>query len=73
MDQKVKRLSTHPAVTPIVSFIQKTFSSTLNMERTGSSETLVTTYKAAGSNPEDHSLNHLLLCKEQNIGTGKIN
>jgi len=43
------------------------------MERTGSSETLVTTYKAAGSNPEDHSLNHLLLCKEQNIGTGKIN
>jgi len=36
----------------------------LKMERTGSSETLVATYKAAGSNPEDHSLNHY--CYEKN-------
>jgi hypothetical protein len=42
------------------------------METTGSSEKSVTAYKAAGSNPEDHSLNHY--CYEKNnIGTGKIN
>jgi len=39
-------------------------SAMLKVERTGSSETLVTTYKAAGSNAEDHSLNHC--CYEEN-------
>jgi len=48
-------------------------SAILKMETTGSSETLVTSYKAAGSNPEDHRSKSLLLRKEQNIGNGKIN
>jgi len=40
----------------------------LKVERTGSSET---TYKAAGSNPEDHSLNHYCYEKNRILALGK--
>jgi len=46
-------------------------SAILKMETTGSSETLVTTYKAAGSNPEDHSLNHYCYEKNRILALGK--
>jgi hypothetical protein len=47
MNQRVKRISTHPADTSIAFFNQETFSSTLDMETAGSSETSLKTYHPA--------------------------
>jgi len=46
-------------------------SAILKMARTGSFGTLVTAYKAAGSNPEDHSLNHYCYEKNRILALGK--